>query len=167
MPDRGRALYPGSFDPPTYGHLDLIRRGQSLFGKLTVAVAVNPAKAPLFTPEERIECLREQLRGLDGIEITHFRGLVVEYCQQNGFAVILRGLRTVSDFEFEYQMALTNRALAPNVETVFVMPNEKYSYISSRLIKEVLEGGGDVSKFLPPEVEARLRSKLHRPRNPH
>jgi pantetheine-phosphate adenylyltransferase len=167
MSGRGRALYPGSFDPVSYGHLDLIRRGVALFGKLTVAVAANPSKAPLFTPEERVAILKESLKEIDGVEVTQFRGLVVEYCQQNGYSVILRGLRTVSDFEFEYQMALTNRALSPGVETVFVMPNEKYSYISSRLIKEVLEGGGDVAKFLPPEVEARLRQKLQRPRTQH
>lgn len=164
MTGPGRALYPGSFDPVTHGHLDLIRRGVALFGHLTVAIAVNAAKSPAFTVEERIEILREQLRGVEGVEVTHFRGLVVEYCQRNGFTVILRGLRTVSDFEFEYQMALTNRSLAPTVETVFVMPNERFSYISSRLIKEVLEGGGDASKFLPAEVEARLRKKLGPPR---
>lgn len=147
----------------THGHLDLIRRGIALFGELTVAVAVNATKTPAFTVEERIEILREQLTGVAGVSITSFRGLVVEFCQSHGFRVILRGLRTVSDFEFEYQMALTNRSLAPAVETVFVMPNEKYSYTSSRLIKEVLEGGGDVSRFVPPEVEARLRAKLRNP----
>ena len=133
----------------------------ALFGKLTVAVAANPSKAPLFTPEERVAILKESLKEIDGVEVTQFRGLVVEYCQQNGYSVILRGLRTVSDFEFEYQMALTNRALSPGVETVFVMPNEKYSYISSRLIKEVLEGGR-CRQVSPPEVEARLRQKLQR-----
>jgi pantetheine-phosphate adenylyltransferase len=158
-----RALYPGSFDPVTHGHLDLIRRGVELFGELTVAVAVNPAKSPLFPPEERVEMLREQLRSLAGVSVTMFRGLVVEFCMRNGYTVILRGLRTVSDFEFEYQMALTNRSLAPGVETVFVMPNERYSYISSRLIKEVIEGGGDVSNFLPAEIEARLRMRIGSP----
>lgn len=159
-----RCLYPGSFDPVTFGHLDLIRRGIALFGDLTVAVAVNPSKSPVFTPEERVELLRDQLRGVATVQVTTFRGLVVEYCQRNGFNVILRGLRTVSDFEFEYQMALTNRSLAPGIETVFVMPNERYSYISSRLIKEVLEGGGDVSHFLPREIEEKLRAKLGKPR---
>lgn len=159
-----RALYPGSFDPVTFGHLDLIRRGVALFGELTVAVAANPAKTPLFTPEDRVEMLREQLAATPQAQVTQFKGLVVEFCQREGFGVILRGLRTVSDFEFEYQMALTNRSLAPGVETVFVMPNERYSYISSRLIKEVIDGGGDVSHFIPTEIEARLRRRLGLPR---
>jgi pantetheine-phosphate adenylyltransferase len=156
-----RALYPGSFDPVTLGHIDLIDRGLALFGELTVGVAVNANKTPLFTADERVELLRSQLRDRKGVTVTTFRGLVVEYCQRNGFGVILRGLRTVSDFEFEYQMALTNRSLAPGIETVFVMPNEKYSYTSSRLIKEVLEGGGDVARFVPPDVEHRLRAKYN------
>jgi pantetheine-phosphate adenylyltransferase len=158
----GRALYPGSFDPITYGHLDLIRRGAELFGALTVAVAVNPSKAPVFTPDERVEMLKFELRDLPSVNVTKFGGLVVEYCQKNGYSVILRGVRTVSDFEFEYQMALTNRALAPDVETVFVMPNEKYSFTSSRLIKEVLDGGGDIARFVPPNVEKLLRQKLRK-----
>ncbi|MFN0207714.1 MAG: pantetheine-phosphate adenylyltransferase [Planctomycetota bacterium] len=160
----GRALYPGSFDPFTYGHLDLIRRGVALFGELTVAVAVNPTKTAAFTPEERVEMLKYQLRDLPGAAVASFSGLVVEYCQKNNYSVILRGLRTVSDFEFEYQMALTNRSLAPGVETVFVMPSESYSFTSSRLIKEVLQGGGNVSRFLPPEIEKRLREKLLKPK---
>lgn len=159
-----RALYPGSFDPMTFGHVDLIRRGVALFGEITVAVADNPAKSPVFTPAERVEMLQQIFRDTPAVRVTQFRGLVVEFCQQNGFNVILRGLRTVSDFEFEYQMALTNRSLAPTVETVFVMPSEQYSFTSSRLIKEVLDGGGDVSRFLPAEVEERLRSKLNRPK---
>ncbi len=164
MPQPTRCLYPGSFDPVTFGHLDVIRRGLALFGGLTVGIAVNPSKAPAFTPEERIEMLRGQLANVAEIEVISFRGLVVDFCRRNGFNVILRGLRTLSDFEFEYQMALTNRSLAPDVETVFVMPNERYSYISSRLIKEVVDGGGDVSHFLPPDVEAVLRKKLGKPR---
>ncbi|MBI3819684.1 MAG: pantetheine-phosphate adenylyltransferase [Planctomycetes bacterium] len=154
-----RALYPGSFDPLTYGHLDLIRRGSALFGEITVAVVENQTKSPVFTSEERVEMLKYQFRGDARVHVTNFRGLVVEYCLKNGFNVILRGLRTVSDFEFEYQMALTNRSLAPGVETVFVMPSEQYSFTSSRLIKEVLQGGGDVSRFLPPEIESRMRLK--------
>jgi len=164
MPASRRALYPGSFDPVTFGHLDLIRRGVALFGDLTVGVAVNPSKHPLFAPEERVSMLQQQLGATPQASVTQFTGLVVEYCQRNGFGVILRGLRTVSDFEFEYQMALTNRALAPSIETVFVMPNERYSYISSRLIKEVLDGGGDVSQFIPSEVETLLRKRLGKPR---
>lgn len=159
-----RALYPGSFDPITFGHVDLIRRGVSLFGEITVAVAENPSKSPVFTATERVEMLKYLFRDEPAVKVTNFKGLVVEFCQQNGFSVILRGLRTVSDFEFEYQMALTNRSLAPAVETVFVMPSEQFSFTSSRLIKEVIDGGGDVSRFLPSDVETRLRQKLNRPR---
>lgn len=158
----GRALYPGSFDPLTHGHLDLIRRGTALFGHLTVGIAVNPSKTPWFTPEERVRMLQEQFAGDPRIEVISFRGLVVDFCMKNRFSVILRGLRTISDFEFEYQMALTNRALAPTVETVFVMPSEQFSFTSSRMIKEILDGGGDVSRFIPAAVERAMRAKLSR-----
>lgn len=157
-----KALYPGSFDPATLGHLDLIRRGASLFGALTVGVAVNPQKNPLFSPQERVAMLEAEARGIPGVAVVSFQGLVVDYCRKHGFEVILRGVRTVSDFEAEYQMALTNRLLAPEIETVFVMPNEKYSYVSSRLIKEILESGGDASAFLPAAVEKELRERIRK-----
>jgi len=154
-----RAVYPGTFDPVTLGHLDLIRRGCDLFGRLAVAVAENASKDPLFTVGERVEMLRAETRGLP-VEVDSFGGLVVEYCRRRGYGVILRGLRTVSDFEYEFQMALTNRALASDVETVFMMANEKYAYLSSRLIKEVLGSGGDVGGFLTPAVTKALRGRL-------
>jgi pantetheine-phosphate adenylyltransferase len=160
MPNRTpRALYPGTFDPVTLGHLDLIRRGCELFGRIVVGIAENSAKETVFTSAERAEILREETEGLP-VEVDAFTGLVVDYCSRRGIPVILRGLRTVSDFEMEYQMALTNRALAPGIETVFVMPNEKYSYVSTRLLKEILGAGGDVRAFVSPRVERRLRERL-------
>ena len=154
-----RALYPGTFDPVTFGHLDLIRRGCELFGSLTVAIAENASKETVFTVEEREGMLREETKGLP-VEVDAFGGLVVDYCRRKGIGVILRGLRTISDFEYEFQMALTNRSLAPGIETVFMMANEKYAYHSSRLIKEVLGAGGDVGAFLTPSVARRLRERL-------
>jgi pantetheine-phosphate adenylyltransferase len=153
-----QALYPGSFDPATRGHLDLIERARHLFDGVTVAVAVNAGKNPIFTPDERVAMLREDLG--DEVPVVQFRGLVVDFCRREGFRVIMRGLRNVSDFEYEYQMALTNRHLAPDVETVFVMPSARYSFVASSLIKDVVRNGGDVSAFLTSNVEARLREKL-------
>ncbi len=155
-----KALYPGTFDPTTLGHLDLITRGSELFGGLTIGVALNASKNTLFTTEERVEMLQEETKKMPGVSVVAFSGLVVDYCRKHGFGVILRGVRTVSDFEYEYQMALTNRLLAPSIETVFVMPSEKYSYVSSRLIKEILNSGGDASAFLPNKVEQLLREKM-------
>lgn len=155
-----RALYPGSFDPVTRGHLDLVERTLPLFDHLTVAVAANSQKTPTFSVEERVEILREVLPPHPHITVTSFRGLAVEFCQRQGYAVILRGVRTVSDFEYEYQMALTNRHLNPAVETVFAMPSVQFSYVSSSLIREIVRHGGDVSSFLPPQVERRLRQRL-------
>jgi pantetheine-phosphate adenylyltransferase len=154
------ALYPGSFDPVTCGHLDLVERGLSLFDGVTVAVAENISKQPVFSLEERLALLREVLPSDPRVQITSFRGLVVDFCRQHGFRVVLRGLRTVSDFEYEYQMALTNRHMLPEVETVFVMPSVRYSFISSTLIKDIVRHGGDVSDFLPPAVEKLLRTRL-------
>ncbi len=153
-----RALYPGSFDPVTRGHLDLVGRARRLFDSVTVAVAANPGKNALFSFEERVELLRSELP--EDVEVVSFRGLVVEFCKREGYGTILRGLRTVVDFEYEYQMALTNRHLEAEVETVFVMPSAAYSYISSSLIKDVVRNGGDVSSFVTPRVEAALRDKL-------
>jgi pantetheine-phosphate adenylyltransferase len=153
-----RALYPGSFDPVTRGHLDLVHRARALFGSVTVAVARNSGKNPIFTVEERIELLQQELP--DDVAVVGFSELVVEFCKREGFGVVLRGLRNVGDFEFEYQMALTNRHLAPGIETVFVMPSVQYSYVSSSLIREIVRNGGDVSTFLPPPVERALRERL-------
>ncbi|MFO1052530.1 MAG: pantetheine-phosphate adenylyltransferase [Planctomycetota bacterium] len=153
-----RALYPGSFDPVTRGHLDLVERALGLFETVTVAVARNSGKNPIFTVEERMELLRSELPA--NVEVVGFSELVVEFCQREGYGVILRGLRNVGDFEFEYQMALTNRHLRPAVETVFVMPSHAYSYVSSSLIKDVVRYGGKVSSFVTPRVEAAMRAKL-------
>jgi pantetheine-phosphate adenylyltransferase len=154
------ALYPGSFDPVTCGHLDLVERALPLFDHLTVAVATNSNKAPTFTAEERVAMLREVLPKDRRVSVTSFRGLVVDFCRAQGIGAILRGVRTVSDFEYEYQMALTNRHLAGAIETVFVMPSVQYSYVSSSLIREIVRNGGDVSSFLPPPVERALRDRL-------
>jgi len=157
------ALYPGSFDPVTRGHIDLVERALPLFDHLTVAVAINSQKTPTFTPAERVEMLREVLPADDRLSVVTFTGLVVDFCRAQGINAILRGVRTVSDFESEYQMALTNRHLEASVETVFVMPSAQYSYVSSSLIREVVRNGGDVSSFLSPSVEQRLRDRLQQP----
>lgn len=162
MTDAPRALYPGTFDPPTLGHLDLIRRGVQLFGPLLVAVANNNTKKPLFTAEERIEMLRAEVVDLP-VQVEYFRGLVVEHARERGISVILRGVRTVSDFEYEYQMAMTNRQLEAKIETAFVMPSEQYSYLSSRLIKEVYAAGGELRRFLPDAVHELLLERLAQP----
>lgn len=157
------AVYPGSFDPITNGHLDVIRRGAKIFDRLIVAVADNPAKQALFTKEERVEMIREVTKGFRNVEVDSFDGLVVDYVRRRKAHVILRGIRTISDFEYEYQMALTNRTFAPDIETTFLLTHEEYSFMSSRLIKEAASLGGDVSAFLPKEVEKRLRAKLRKP----
>ena len=154
-----RALYPGTFDPVTLGHLDLIRRGVETFGSLLVSVANNNTKRPLFDVDERIAMIREQTAGMP-VEVEYFRGLVVEHARRRGIPILLRGVRTVSDFEYEYQMAMTNRQLEADVETVFMMPSERYSYLSSRLIKEVYAAGGELRRFLPDAVHDRLVARL-------
>jgi len=153
------SLYPGSFDPLTNGHLDLIERGARLFDRLIVAILRNENKASLFTVEERAEMLREAVRRLGNVSVECFDGLLVRFAEQAGARVILRGIRAVSDYEFELQMALMNRKLRPGLETVFMLPGEAYSYVSSRLVKEVYRLGGDVSAMVPPHVVERLRAK--------
>ena len=155
-----RALYAGTFDPPTFGHLDLVERGAGLFDHLVVAIAENSRKAPLLTTEERVALIRANAAGLANVEVVTFSGLVVDYARDHGIDVLLRGLRTVSDFEYEYQMALTNRALEPSIDTAFVMPSQEYAFLSSSLIKEVMSNGGDASRWLPDDVAVAVRSKL-------
>jgi len=153
------AVYPGSFDPITNGHIDVIKRGARVFDKVIVAVADNPAKQALFTKEERVEMIREVSKPYRNVEVDSFDGLVVDYVHRKKAGVILRGIRTISDFEYEYQMALTNRTFAGDIETVFVMTHEEYSFVSSRLIKEAVSMGGDVSSFVPKDVEKRLKAR--------
>jgi pantetheine-phosphate adenylyltransferase len=154
------AIYPGSFDPITNGHLDLIRRGSRLFDHLVVAVLTNLDKRPLFTAPERVEMLREVMEGTDNVSVDTFSGLLVEYARQKNARVILRGVRAFSDYEYEFQMALMNRKLEPDLETVFLMPAESFVYISSRMVKEVFQHGGPISGLVPPEVEKRFRQKF-------
>jgi pantetheine-phosphate adenylyltransferase len=154
------AVYPGSFDPLTNGHVDIIARGARLFDRIVVAIAVNAEKAPLFTMEERIEIARAVFKDQPTVEVDTFDGLLVDYVARRRADVIVRGLRAVSDYEFEFQMALMNRRLNGKVETVFMMPAEQYTYISSRLIKEVFALGGRVHGLVPELVEARLRDKV-------
>lgn len=153
------ALYAGTFDPVTLGHLDLIHRGVDLFDSLVVAVAGNRNKQPAFSVEERIAMLQAEVKGLP-VEVVGLQGLVVEFAQQQGIQVLLRGVRTVTDFEYEYPMAMTNRQLACNVESVFVMPNERFAYLSSSLIKEVYAAGGELPKLLPQAVHEALLQRL-------
>ena len=153
------ALYPGSFDPLTNGHVDIIQRGSRLFDRIVVAVLINVEKAPLFTVPERVDIAREVFRGWSNVEVDTFDGLLVDYARSKRAGVIVRGLRAVSDFEYELQMALMNRRLNPDVETVFMMPAEPYTYLSSRLVKEVVALGGSVHGLVPEIVERRLREK--------
>jgi pantetheine-phosphate adenylyltransferase len=154
------AIYPGSFDPITNGHLDLIQRGSRMFDRLIVAVLRNDAKKALFTVEERKEMLREVLQVYPHVEIDSFDGLLVDYASARQATVLVRGIRAISDYEYELQMALMNRRLRPEIETVFMMANEAYSFISSRLVKEVFSLGGNISGLVPPSVEARLNTRL-------
>jgi pantetheine-phosphate adenylyltransferase len=153
------AVYPGSFDPLTNGHVDIIERGTRLFDKIIVAILVNVDKSPLFTMQERVEIMREVFKSQPSVEVDTFDGLLVDYATRRHADVIVRGLRALSDFESEFQMALMNRRLGPHLETVFMMPAEQYTYISSRLIKEVFSLGGQVKGLVPEIVEARLRGK--------
>ena len=155
-----RAIYPGTFDPVTYGHLDVIKRAASLYDNVIVAVAASKEKGPLFTVEERVEMIKETVKALDNVEVESFTGLVVDYAEKQSSKVVLRGLRMISDFEYEFQMALTNRKLNPDIETVFMMPNESYSYLSSKLIKEVAPLGADISNFVPKHVAEKLKEKM-------
>lgn len=156
------AIYPGSFDPVTYGHLDLIKRATNIFDEVIVAVAHNSQKKPLFSVDERLNMLKEATKGYRKIKIEDFDGLVVDFAHAKKINVIIRGLRMLSDFEYEFQMALTNRKLASSVETIFLMPSESYSYISSRLLKEAAFLGADLKHFVPAYVGKMLRNKFSR-----
>lgn len=153
------AIYPGSFDPLTNGHIDIIHRGARLFDRIIIAILVNIEKSPLFSVDERVAICREAFKGHPNVEVDTFDGLLVDYVRRKGARVIVRGLRAISDFEYELQMALMNRRLNAEVETVFMMPAEPYTYVSSRLVKEVVALGGSVAGLVPEGVEARLRAK--------
>jgi len=155
-----KALYPGTFDPPTNGHVDLIQRGSKLFDHLTVAILVNPVKNPLFTVEERVEMLEEVTGPLGNVSVATFDGLMVDFARSEGAMAILRGIRAISDYEHEFQMALMNRRLAPEIETVFLQPAGRYSFVSSRMVKEVFSFGGDISGLVPPNVVKKLRARI-------
>ena len=161
------AVYPGSFDPLTNGHVDIISRGARLFDRIIVAILVNAEKSPLFSMAERVEIAREVFKPHPSVEVDTFDGLLVDYVARRQAHVIVRGLRAVSDFEFEFQMALMNQRLNPKIETVFMMPAEQYTYISSRLIKEVFGLGGHIEGLVPPLVEQRLRARRRATPLPH
>ena len=154
-------IYPGSFDPLTNGHLDVIQRAASLFDRVIVAVAQNEGKQPLFTMEERRRQVAHVIEGLPNVEADTFDGLLVDYASRRGACAVVRGLRAISDFEFEFQLALMNRKLNGSVETIFMMPRDTYTFLSSRLVKEIARLGGDVAQFVPPSVGEALRQKLH------
>jgi pantetheine-phosphate adenylyltransferase len=161
MSDTGRnAIYPGSFDPVTNGHIDVIRRGSRLFDKLTVAVSVNPNKSYLFTPEERRTMIKELIKDLPNVDVVVSDELIVSLAHRLGARFLLRGIRTFSDYEYEFQMAFTNRSLAPDIETVFVMPSEDFSFLSSSMVKQAVALGGDLSRFVPANVLSCLKRKL-------
>ena len=155
------AIYPGTFDPPTYGHLDIIQRALPLFDKLIVAVLDNPNKCRLLNIAERVKLLKQITKTFKKVEVDRFKGLLMDYCRRKKAAVVMRGLRAVSDFEYEFQMAQMNRELNPRVETLFMMTGTEYAYLSSSIVKEITRLGGDISKFVPPTVEKMLKKKLN------
>jgi pantetheine-phosphate adenylyltransferase len=154
------AVYPGSFDPLTNGHLDIISRGTRLFDRLLVAVLENEGKSPLFSVAERMDLINKSIRGIPGVEVHSFSGLLVDFMRRVKAEVVVRGIRAVSDYEYELQMALMNRELSPKVETIFMLPAVEYTYVSSRLVKEVFRLGGDVARLVPPAVLESLRARL-------
>jgi pantetheine-phosphate adenylyltransferase len=158
--DSKLAIYPGSFDPVTNGHLDLIERASKLFGRVVVTVARNAEKAPMFTLKERVEMLREATQAFPNVEVDTFDGLLVDYARKLGARVIVRGIRAISDYEYELQMALMNRRLEPQLETVFMLPAVEYSYLSSHLVRELAVLGGSLNGLVPQAVEQRLRIKV-------
>lgn len=157
-----KVIYPGTFDPVTYGHIDIVRRAVELFDQVIVTVAINPTKQPLFSTEERVEMLRESLKEFDRVVIDSFNGLTVEHAKQVGAIGIIRGLRQISDFEFEFQMALMNRKLAGDITTIFLMPHERYTYLNSTVIRNLASLHADVSNFVPPNVHEALKKKFQK-----
>ena len=157
------AIYPGTFDPLTLGHMDVVERAARIFSHLTVAVSQTIWKAPLFSVDERVELARAALTGLPNVEVEPFSGLLVDYVRRRQCRVVVRGLRAFSDFEFEFQMALTNRKMAPDIETLFLMPKEDYSYVSSSTVREVAQYGGDTGDFVPESVQRALVERMGRP----
>lgn len=155
-----RAVYAGTFDPFTFGHIDIVRRAHRLFSRLIIAVSTNPEKSALFSLAERQRIIQDAVRGIRGISVDSFDGLLVDYMHRKGARVVIRGLRALSDFEVEFQMALMNRKLNQEIETVFLMPHEEYSYLSSRLVKEIALLGGDVSQFVTPMVKTMLKERI-------
>ena len=153
-------IYPGTFDPMTNGHVDVVARATALFDLVTIGVTTNPAKNPLFTVEERVAMIREVTKGFSNVRVDSFGGLLVDYAQQLGACAIIRGLRAISDFEYEFQMALVNRKISDGIVTVFLMPNEKYTYLNSTIVKELAIFGGDISRFVPPLVETQVKQKI-------
>jgi len=154
------AIYPGTFDPVTNGHVDVAERAANLFDKVIVCVAVNSTKTPIFTGAERVRLVKEAVKHIPNIEVEQFDGLLVDYAQQKNADAIVRGLRAVSDFEYEFQMALTNRKLCADIDTIFLMPDEKYKYLNSSIVREIARFGGDVSEFVPPHVLKELLKKI-------
>ncbi len=155
-----KAVYPGSFDPITYGHLDIIRRASQMFDCLIIAVLNNSAKSPLFTADERVRMIQEITADIPNVEIEKFDGLTIEYCHRKGAQFMVRGLRAVTDFEYELQIAQTNRVIAPDIDTVFLTTNLKYSYLSSSIVKEIASYDGDIHSFVDPIVEKEIRRKI-------
>ncbi len=154
------AIYPGTFDPLTLGHLDVIERASRIFDRLIVAVGVNASKKPLFSTEERMAMVREVVKDMANVEVDSFSGLLVDYCRNKHVYALIRGLRAFSDFEYEFQMALTNRKLAPEVETIFLMPKETHSYLSSSMVRRIAEMGGNIENFVPPPVRRALERQV-------
>ncbi len=159
------AIYPGTFDPITYGHIDVVERGTQMFSRVIVLVSRNSTKTPLFSDSERIAMIRQVFRRNRRVEVDGFDGLLVEYARRRHATIIIRGLRAVSDFEYEFQMALTNRKLARTIDTVFLVPHEQYTYLNSSIVREVARLGGDVSDFVPRNVQRKLYAKLRLPRS--
>lgn len=159
--DRKLAIYPGTFDPITNGHLDIIERSVSLFDAVVVAVTTNTSKTPLFSVDERLEMISESTADLDQVTVEKFDGLLMDYAEQKNASVVVRGLRAITDFEYEFQMALVNRKLAEGIVTVFLMPNEKYTYLNSTIVKEVARFNGNIKSFVPDHVASRLKAKYN------
>jgi pantetheine-phosphate adenylyltransferase len=161
MKNKKTAIYPGTFDPITLGHLDILERGSKLFDQVIVTIAINQSKVPLFSLEERVEMIKDAVKGFDNVIVEKFDGLLVDFAIKQNASVILRGLRAISDFEYEFQMALMNQHLAENITTLFLMPNEKYTYLNSTIVKDVAKFGGNVEKFVTKYVAKKLISKFN------